>query len=88
MCGRYQSSKLRKDKGSGFRVQVQILAARVACWTPEHLNSEACPSSQLQLVQFAPIWFAFRFRLGRGTVRLADTVGIAVAMRVRRQIQE
>jgi len=42
----------------------------------------------LQPIQRAPIWFAFRFRLGRGTVRLADTVAIAVAMRVRRQVEE
>jgi len=42
----------------------------------------------LQPIQRAPIWFTFRFRLGRGTGRLADTVAIAVAMRVRRQVQQ
>ena len=74
------------------KTRVQVSEFRFKSWQrglpSEPLNPEACPSSQLQLVQFAPIWFAFRFRLDRGTVRLADTVRIAVAMRVRWQIQE
>jgi hypothetical protein len=52
------------------KTRVQVSELRFKSWQrglpSEPLNPEACPSSQLQLVQFAPIWFAFRFRLGRG----------------------